>query len=116
MGLRPAITASYTITTTPTNITSQGYYYHHMTLYFTSTIGASDRYEIIVLKYDPVAGVYKRWDADEVNYSSAGSVADPNLQVRVWELMPSPGSGFKLTITKLAGNNGTLNSEIIQAL
>ena len=115
MGVLPAVIGSKTITTTPSEVLSDGYYYHHITLYFTSTIGATDSYEIVQYKYNPVAEVYVRQFADTVNFESCGSTSDASKQDRAWEMNPTPSSGVKLIITKTAGNNGTLDYEIIKA-
>lgn len=115
MGLQPIQTGSISITTTPVNITSSGYFYHHITVFVTSTVGSTDSYEIIVLEYDPIAATYARMDSDIINLSWVGGSLTPTLQNRIWKYTPSPGNGVRLTITKLAGNNGTANYQIVQA-
>lgn len=118
MGLRTALTSSASITTTPTNIVSEFgtiIVYHHIKLFFTGTIQASDRYQIVVMSYDPVATQYVRQYADEVNFESCGNTSTDANQDKTWEMVPSPGLGMKLVVTKIAGNDRTLNYEIIQA-
>jgi hypothetical protein len=115
MGLHAATTGSPTITTTPTTLTSTGYAYHHVKLFFTGTIGASDRYEIIVYSYDPIATAFIRQYSDEVNFDTCGNTATLALQDRTWELVPTAGDGLQLVITKLAGADRVVNYQIIQA-
>lgn len=116
MGLKPKETGGpLTISTTPTTIETTGYYYHHITVFFTHTFGTSDSYEIILYKYDTVAGDYQRMLKDIVDYAAIGSTTTASLQDRSWEAPPTPCDGVKLVITKLAGNNGTINYEIVKA-
>ncbi len=118
MGLRTSIIDDELITTTPKNIISEfnnTLVYHHINLFFTGDFGSTDRYQIIVMKYDPVATGYVRQYEDEVNYESAGNTATGANQNKAWEMIPTPGLGMKLVITKIAGADRTVNYEIIQA-
>ena len=116
MGLKPKETGGpLTISTTPTTVESTGYYYHHITIFFTHTFGASDSYELVQYKYDPVLGDYRRMLKDIVDYEAVGSTGTASLQDRTWEMNPTPGDGVKIVLTKLAGNNGTINYEIVKA-
>jgi hypothetical protein len=103
------------ITTTPTDIDSTGYYYHHITIFFSSTIQTGDEYLIEYFKYDPVAADWSFHDWDLVNFVTTQNKAGTGGQLKAWELNPTPGSGFRARVTKVSGNDGTINYEIIRA-
>ena len=110
MGLLPAITGSITISTTPSVIDSTGYYYHHITIYLTGTIGISDTYTIEYYKYDPISAAFVFEDVDDIDYTSTASGTK-----KCWELSPTPGSGFRVIVTKTNGANVNANYEVIRA-
>jgi hypothetical protein len=118
MGLRQGATGTQSITTTPYNLVSEianTLAYHHIKLFFAGTFQATDRYQIIVMSYDPILTNYVRQYEDEVNFESVGNTTTDANQNKTWEMVPSPGYGMKLVITKIAGNNMNMNYEIIQA-
>jgi hypothetical protein len=111
MGLLPKIIGTINpITTTPSNIDSTGYYYHHITINWTSAVGVADIYEIIVYKYDPSAAGYVRQMNQIVDYVSTTQGTDLS-----WELNPTPGDNVRITVAKISGANGSCNYEIIRA-
>jgi len=110
MGLLPATISTVSITTSPTNIDSTGYYYHHITVFITSTIGVSDIYTIDVYIYNPVAGTWVWRETDQIDFTSSES----NTK-KAWEINPHPGNGLRVVLTKVAGANGTADYEIVKA-
>jgi len=112
MALLPVIKnpSPVAITTTPVQIDSTGYYYHHITIYFTHTIQSGDSYTISYYKYNSVAGAWVLHDEDIVDYGSTGS-----NRKKAWEIVPTPGDGLRAEVVKTAGNNGTIDYEIIRA-
>jgi hypothetical protein len=111
MGLLPKIIGTINpITSTPSVIDSTGYYYHHITITFTSAIGVADIYEIVVYKYDPSAAGYVRQMDQLVDYNTTNAGAD-----LAWELNPTPGDNVRVTVAKISGSNGSCNYEIVRA-
>ena len=49
-------------------------------------------------------------DEDIVDYGSTGS-----NRKKAWEIVPTPGDGLRAEVVKTAGNNGTIDYEIIRA-
>ena len=114
MGLKTPVTGSISLTTTPVEITSLNYAFHHIKLFLTFTLASGDSYEIAVYSYDPITTNFVRQNSDIISFETVGNTTDPTKQDKTWEMNPTPGSGAKLVITKLTGNNGTANYEIIQ--
>lgn len=110
MGLAAPITGTGSITTTPVNIDSTGIYIHHIRLFITSTIGASDSYTVSIYVYDPLATTWTLSTTDTIDYTSSSSGT-----FKVWEVNPRVCSGIRLTLTKTTGNDATYNYEIIKA-
>lgn len=117
MGINTPTTGSFAISTTPVDIvtpTSSTYAFWHIKIFLTYTLGTSDSIEVIQYSYDPVATAYVRQQTDTITYVVVGNTPTAGLQSKVWEMNPTPGQGVKLTITKLAGADGTANYEIIK--
>ena len=117
MALLPIIKGSVTISTSVVNIDSTGYYYHHIAVYFTSTIQSGDSYTITYYKYNPVAGAWVFHDEDVVDFTSTANRAGTGGVKKCWEISPTPGDGLRVTLVKTsaAGNNGTADYEIIRS-
>lgn len=116
MGIDTPITGSISLTTTPVEVTSTRttYAYHHIKLFLTFTLASGDSYEIVQYSYDPITTNFVRQQSDIVSFETVGNTTTAALQDKTWEMNPTPGLGAKLIITKLTGNNGTANYEIIQ--
>jgi hypothetical protein len=115
MALLPATNDSATITTTPTDIDSVGYCYHHIKIFFTSTIQTGDVYRIQYFGYDPVAVDWVFHDEDTVDIDSTRDAAGTAGMKKCWEINPTPGDGLRVRVFKVSGLNGTINYQIIQA-
>ncbi len=115
MALLPIIKSSVSITTSPVNIDSTGYYYHHIAIYITSTIQSGDSYLLSYYKYNPVAGAWVLNDQDVMDFTSTADYLGTGGQKKCWEVNASPGDGLRVTLVKLAGNNGTADYEVIRA-
>ncbi len=114
MGLSQPITGSINLTTTPVEITSTRYAYHHIKLFLTFTLQAGDSYEVVQYSYNPITSGFVRQQSDVISFESVGNTTNAALQDKSWEMSPTPGSAARLTITKLTGNNGTADYEVIQ--
>lgn len=109
MGLLPSITGSGTITTSPTNIDSTGYFYHHITIFITSTIGIADQFNFDVYTYNSITGTWFKDTPDPIDYTSTENGTIKSIQVN-----PRPGHGLRVTLTKVAGANLNFDYEIVK--
>ena len=116
MGINTPVTGSISLTTSPVDVISSrtSYAFHHIKLFLTFTLASGDSYEIIQYSYDPITTNYVRQQSDIVSFETVGNTTTSSLQDKCWEMNPTPGLGAKITVTKLTGNNGTANYEIIQ--
>src|ERR1043165_997445 len=115
MGLSPVVTGTRAVTTTPTDIDSTGYFYHHVKIFFTHTFGISDSYAIEYYEYDSVTGTWVMNDTDVVDYESIKDVNGVANKKKCWEINPTPGSGLRVRVYKLTGADGTLDYEVVKA-